>query len=99
MKTVLPQGTGDVAWGGVPLALLLAIGLVILFSFAIVGWDCWRSLNRRPAKSEPCDEDKALDRLASEVDRHLDEREKRRGKESAGNANLGTTAPSTMRRA
>lgn len=78
MKTVLPQNTGAIEWGGVAPAVLIAIGLVVLFSFCLWGWDCYRLLNRRPSKSEPCAEDKALDDLGVELDRRLEERARRR---------------------
>lgn len=80
MKTVLPQGTGPIEWGGVPLAVMIAIGAVIFLSACLWGWDCWQSLNRRSTKPEPCAEDKALDQLGVEVDRRLEERDRRRSR-------------------
>lgn len=80
MKTVLPTTGRELEWGGVSLAVMLAIGAVVLFSACLWGWDCWQALNRKPVRAEPCDEDKNLDRLALEVDRQLDDRARRRGR-------------------
>lgn len=78
MKTVLPQNTGAIEWGGVAPAVLIAIGLVVLFSFCLLGYDCWRIMNRKPgARPAPCEEDRKLDALARDVDRELDRRRSR----------------------
>lgn len=46
--------------------------VALLAAIAVVwGWDCYRLWTRRPRRAEPCEEDKALDRLAEAVDRHL----------------------------
>lgn len=81
MKTVLPtQGNGAIEWGGVPLAVLLAIAAVIAVSAILWALDCHAARQRRHEKPEPSDEDRNLDRLAMEVDRHLDDRARRRGR-------------------
>lgn len=78
MKTVLPQNTGAIEWGGVPLAVILAIGLVILLSACLWGWDCYQVMRRPRAARAPCaDEDKALDQLAIEVDKRIEEQDRR----------------------
>lgn len=62
--------------------ICLVVCVAILVSIAIVwGWDSYRAINRLGRqRPEPCDEDKNLDRLALEVDRHLDDRARRRGR-------------------
>lgn len=77
MTTVLPQNTGAIEATGIPLAVMIAIGAVALASACLWGWDCWRSFNRAATKSEPCAEDKALDALGAEVDRRLEEQDRR----------------------
>lgn len=71
MKTVLPQNTGPIEYGGVPLAIIVAIGLVIVLCAILWVWDIRQSLRRETARADACEEDKALDRLAERVDRHL----------------------------
>lgn len=80
MKTVLPQGTGPIEWGGVPIAVILAIAAVIAFCGCLWAWDCHQIRNRRPTKSEPCEEDKALDALGVAVDRKMEEQDRRRSR-------------------
>lgn len=84
MKTVLPQNTGPIEWGGVPLAVILAIGLVILLSACLWGWDCYQAMNRPRPTRAPCgDDDRKLDQLAIEVDKRIEEERIRRQRRRA----------------
>lgn len=80
MKTVLPQNTGAIEWGGVAPAIMIAIGLVLLAGACLWGWDCYRLTRRSTSTSrKPCsDEDQFLDALAMEVDRRMEELARRR---------------------